>query len=62
MPIRHAIWKVGEKPVSLAEISLSSEAMLEQMISEDSNILSDRWMLIGRQVRTVHGGKLLSLN
>jgi hypothetical protein len=64
MPIRHAIWKVGEKPVSLAEISLSSEAMLEQMISEDSNILSDRWMLIGRQVRTVHGGKvdLLALN
>lgn len=64
MPIRHAIWKVGEKPVSLSEVSLGTEAMLEQMIAEDSGILSDRWMLIGRQVRTAHGGSidLLALN
>jgi hypothetical protein len=64
MPIRHAIWKVGEKPASLSEVSLDSEAMLEQMISEDLSILSERWMLIGRQVRTAHGGKvdLLALN
>lgn len=64
MPIRHAIWKVGEKPVSLSEVSLGSEAMLEQMITEDLGILSNRWMLIGRQVRTSHGGivDLLALN
>ncbi|MCE5211527.1 MAG: endonuclease NucS [Deltaproteobacteria bacterium] len=64
MPIRHAIWKVGEKPASLSEVSLGTEAMLEKMIYEDPNILSDRWMLIGRQVPTAHGGKidLLALN
>lgn len=64
MPIRHAIWKVGTKPEPLAEVSLGKEALLEQMITEDHSILSDRWFLIGRQVRTTHGGyiDLLALN
>jgi hypothetical protein len=64
MPIRHAIWKVGTKPLLLTEISLDKEALLEQMIVEDSSILSNRWQLIGRQVRTTHGGfiDLLALN
>jgi hypothetical protein len=64
MPIRHAIWKVGTKPAPLTEVSLGKEALLEQMIFEDPTILSDRWMLIGRQVRTTHGGyiDLLALN
>jgi hypothetical protein len=64
MPIRHAIWKVGTKPEPLAEVSLGKEALLEQMIKEDPTILSDRWLIIGRQVRTTHGGfiDLLALN
>ena len=64
MPIRHAIWKVGTKPEPLTEVSLGKEALLEQMITEDPTILSDRWLLIGRQVRTTHGGflDLLALN
>jgi hypothetical protein len=64
MPIRHAIWKVGAKPEPLIEVSLGKEAMLEQMIIEAPTILSDRWLLIGRQVRTDHGGyiDLLALN
>jgi hypothetical protein len=64
MSIKHAIWKVGEEPAPLAEASLGKEALLEQMIVKDSAILSDRWMLIGRQVRTDHGGiiDLLALN
>lgn len=48
MPIRHAIWKVGTKPDPLTEVSLGKEALLEQMITEDPTILSDRWLLIGR--------------
>lgn len=64
MPIRHAIWKVGTKPEPVVEVSLGKESLLEQMIVEDSSILSDRWLLIGRQVRTAHGGfiDLLALN
>jgi len=56
MPIRHAIWKIGIKPEPLTEASLGKEALLEQMIVDDPAILSDRWLLIGRQVRTTHGG------
>ena len=64
MPVRHAIWRVGRSPQALREISLSDEALLETMIVEDPAILSDRWMLIGRQIRTHHGGfiDLLALN
>jgi hypothetical protein len=64
MPIRHAIWKVGTKPEPLTEASLGKEALLEQMIVEDLAILSDRWLLIGRQICTTHGGfiDLLALN
>ena len=64
MPIRHAIWKVGQTPEALVESSLGKEALLEQMIAVDPSILSDRWLLIGRQVRTTHGGfiDLLALN
>jgi hypothetical protein len=64
MPIKHAIWKVGTNPVPLVEVSLGKETLLEQMIFEDSTILSDRWLLIGRQVRTIHGGfiDILALN
>ena len=64
MPIRHAIWKIGTRPEPLVEVSLGKEALLEQMIIEDPMILSERWLLIGRQVRTTHGGfiDLLALN
>ncbi len=64
MPIMHAIWKIGDKPKSLAEVSLGKESLLEQMIVDEPEILSDRWLLIGRQVHTMHGGyiDLLALN
>ena len=64
MSIRHAIWKVGAKPETLKEASLDKEIHFEQMIVENPSILSDRWMLIGRQVRTTHGGclDLMALN
>lgn len=64
MPICHAIWKVGTKPEPMTEASLGKEALLEQMIVEDPAILSDRWLLIGRQICTTHGGfiDLLALN
>ena len=48
MPIKHAIWTVGDKPSSLPVTKLSSEQLLEEMIARDPRILSDEWMLIGR--------------
>lgn len=58
MPIKHAIWKVGDKPTPLDITRLASEQLLEEMIVADPNILSDQWMLIGQQEVTTHGGRI----
>jgi len=58
MPIRHAIWKVGEQPVPLTVSRLPSEQTLEKMIQADVSILSSDWMLIGCQEQTGHGGRI----
>jgi hypothetical protein len=57
MPIRTAIWKVGDSPERLAESSLPSERKLESMIVAAPRLLSDEWMLIGRQEDTGFGGR-----
>jgi Endonuclease NucS len=56
MPIRNAIWTVGDLPQSLPEARLPSERVLEDMIVAAPRIISDEWMLIGRQERTGMGG------
>ena len=58
MTLRHAIWKVGEKPVGLSSSSLMSEQQLENMIVAAPEILHDQWMLIGRQQDTGFGGRI----
>lgn len=55
MPIRIAIWKVGAPPAPLAESSLAKEQLLEEMIVVAPRLLSDEWMLIGRQEDTGAG-------
>jgi hypothetical protein len=56
MPIRNAIWTVSGQPQPLLEGRLPSERVLEDMIVAAPRILSDEWMLIGRQERTGAGG------
>lgn len=56
MPIRTQLWTVSDRPTKMAETKLSSEKSLEQMIVHSPEMLSDQWMLIGRQVATSHGG------
>ena len=58
MPIHHAIWRVGEQPAPLTSGRLASEQQLEDMIVRDPRILSNEWMLIGRQEVTSHGGRI----
>ena len=50
MPIKQAIWKVGDKPTALAPSSLKDEKLLENMIETDPSILAEEWLIIGRQV------------
>lgn len=56
MPIRTALWKVTAQPEQLTEAILPSEKLLEDMIVAQPQLLSDAWMLIGRQERTGFGG------
>ena len=58
MPIRTAIWKVAAQPEPLAESSLAKEQLLEAMIVAAPRLLSDEWMLIGRQEDTGFGGRI----
>jgi len=58
MPIHHAIWKVAPQPQPLVESSLASERLLEEMIVAAPRVLSDEWMLIGRQEDTGFGGRI----
>ncbi len=58
MPIHNAIWTVGSQPQLLSQDRLTSEKMLEDMIVAAPRILSEEWMLIGRQERTPSGGIL----
>ena len=58
MTIRHAIWKVSSKPEPLQPALLVNEQQLEDMIVAAPQILSDQWMLIGRQEITGQAGEL----
>lgn len=58
MPIRHAIWKVGDQPTPLNVTKLVNEQQLEEMIIAEPRILSGEWMLIGRQEPTGLGGRI----
>ena len=52
MPIHHAIWQVGAKPMPLQASKLAAEEQLREMIIQDPRILSNDWMIIGREVPT----------
>ncbi len=56
MPIRTQLWTVDDKPEKMSEGKLHSEKLLEDMIVHSPDLLSDEWMLIGRQEKTAHGG------
>ena len=58
MPIRTAIWRVNAKPEPLTESSLAKEQTLEEMIIAAPRLLSEEWMLIGRQEDTGFGGRI----
>ena len=54
MPIKQSIWRIGQKPTALVHSKLKNEEILEDMIENDSSIIEDEWLIIGRQVVTKH--------
>lgn len=55
MPIMQSIWSL-EDGRPLPAVALSDEQELETALNRNISILSEDWLLIGRQVRTVAGG------
>ncbi|QTF06483.1 hypothetical protein HC231_19205 [Brenneria izadpanahii] len=49
---------MGENPEPLSISRLANEQLLEKMILRDPSILSNEWMLIGHQERTLDGGRI----
>ncbi|ODT04875.1 MAG: nuclease [Gemmatimonadetes bacterium SCN 70-22] len=58
MPIKTELWKVAASPSPLVESKLPSERLLEDMIVAQPSLLSEEWMLIGRQEDTGYGGRI----
>lgn len=58
MPFEHSLWTVSTQPLAVPIGRLEREERLEDMIVAEPRILSSEWMLIGRQVRTTHGGEI----
>lgn len=58
MPIKTDVWTVGSTPSKLTQCRLPSEQLLEDMIVNSPSILSEEWMLIGRQETTGMGGRI----
>lgn len=58
MPIRTQVWTVGGQPSHLNECILSSEQLLENMILSSPRLMSEEWILIGRQESTGLGGRI----
>lgn len=57
-PFKTGIWTVGDKPELLKDSHLTNEQLLESMIVAEPSILSNEWMLIGRQEDTEFGGRI----
>ena len=58
MPVSHHLWIVGESPSQVKSDTLADEKSLEDMIVAEPGILSEEWMLIGRQEDTRLGGRV----
>lgn len=58
MPVEHSIWRVSNQPTPLSRGALPSEQLLEEMIVAAPEILSNEWMIIGRQVNTGICGRI----
>jgi hypothetical protein len=61
MPVKTQLWKLGKKPQILAESQLDTEELLEDMIIQEPRMLSEDWLLVGRQVLTFNNKRPIDL-
>ena len=51
MPINHSIWRIKDKIEAVKE-SAFPEEKLEEILQNHIDILNEKWLVIGRQVKT----------
>ena len=56
MPLELGVWRIDGGVRSVEFGFLNLENRLEDILSENIEIASPNWLVIGRQVRTEHGG------
>lgn len=56
MPVKVEVWKLGELVEPVQFTPIPSEEWVENIIASNTRILGSELFLIGRQVRTRHGG------
>jgi hypothetical protein len=56
MPFEHGLWRIDQQLTRVPVVSLDRELDLEDYINSDISILNERWLIIGRQIRTGLGG------
>ena len=57
MAVKQTIWSLDDKK-ELPLSSLINENELEDLIADNISLLSDDWLIVGRQVRTLYGGEI----
>jgi RecB family endonuclease NucS len=64
MPLELGLWRIDSDFQRVPPASLELEARLEEILHRDISIVAPNWMIIGRQVRTIHGklGDLLCMD
>lgn len=55
MAIKQALWSIDDKK-ALTLSSLIDENELEDLLDKNISLLSNDWLVVGRQVRTLYGG------
>ena len=61
MAFEAGLWRIeGNKPIRIASGAIDYEKRLEEVLESDISTVSEprRWMVIGRQVTTEHGGRV----
>ena len=58
MPVEFGVWRINEGVERVELSSLDLESRLEEILDEDISVAAPNWMVIGRQVKTDHGGSV----
>ena len=54
--LEFGLWRIDGDPVAVEWGTMDLESSLEDILDTDISVAAPNWMVIGRQVKTDHGG------